>query len=173
MTIITNREEALEVVKGNGRDLRDVDETLKKDKEIVLAAVNAWGTALEFADESLKKDREIVMVAVKKNCYALEHADKSLKKDREFVLAAVPGISGLDQTVVFSAGTDGTDGPTDAAGAIADGLTIARAQQAGLDAESYLNENDAYHFFEALNDLVITGPTNTNVMDLRLLLVAV
>ena len=94
-------------------------------------------------------------------------------RNQEFVLAAAPGISGLDQTVVFSAGTDGTDGPTDAAGAIADGLTIARAQQAGLDAESYLNENDAYHFFEALNDLIITGPTNTNVMDLRLLLVAV
>ena len=94
-------------------------------------------------------------------------------RNQEFVLAAAPGISGLDQTVVFSAGTDGTDGPTDAAGAIADGLTIARAQQAGLDAESYLNENDAYHFFETLNDLIITGPTNTNVMDLRLLLVAV
>jgi hydroxypyruvate reductase len=94
-------------------------------------------------------------------------------RNQEFVLAAAPGIGGLDQTVVFSAGTDGTDGPTDAAGAIADGLTIARAQQAGLDAESYLNENDAYHFFETLNDLIITGPTNTNVMDLRLLLVAV
>jgi hydroxypyruvate reductase len=92
-------------------------------------------------------------------------------RNQEFVLAATPGISGLDQTVVFSAGTDGTDGPTDAAGAIADGMTIAHGQQAGLDAEAYLNENDAYHFFEALNDLVITGPTNTNVMDLRLLLV--
>lgn len=93
-------------------------------------------------------------------------------RNQEFVLAAAPGISGLDQTVVFSAGTDGTDGPTDAAGAIANGLTITRARKAGLDAESYLNQNDAYHFFEALNDLIITGPTNTNVMDLRLLLVA-
>ncbi|HCQ00253.1 MAG TPA: glycerate kinase, partial [Candidatus Latescibacteria bacterium] len=93
-------------------------------------------------------------------------------RNQEFVLAAAPGISGLDQTVVFSAGTDGTDGPTDAAGAIANGLTITRAREAGLDAESYLNQNDAYHFFEALNDLIITGPTNTNVMDLRLLLVA-
>ena len=92
-------------------------------------------------------------------------------RNQEFVLAAAPGIKDLDQTVVFSAGTDGTDGPTDAAGAIADGFTMERAEQGGLNAEAYLNDNDAYHFFQALDDLIITGPTNTNVMDLRLLLV--
>ena len=92
-------------------------------------------------------------------------------RNQEFVLAAVAGIEGLERTVVFSAGTDGTDGPTDAAGAVADGQTLARAAEKGLDAEASLDDNDAYRFFEPLGDLVITGPTHTNVMDLRLLLV--
>lgn len=92
-------------------------------------------------------------------------------RNQEFVLAAVAGIDGLERTLVFSAGTDGTDGPTDAAGAVADGQTLARAAGKGLYADACLDDNDAYHFFEPLGDLVITGPTHTNVMDLRLLLV--
>lgn len=92
-------------------------------------------------------------------------------RNQEFVLAAAAGIDGLERTVVFSAGTDGTDGPTDAAGAVADGQTLARAAGRGLAATARLDDNDAYHFFEPLGDLVITGPTHTNVMDLRLLLV--
>lgn len=92
-------------------------------------------------------------------------------RNQEFVLAAAAGIDGLERTVVFSAGTDGTDGPTDAAGAVADGRTLARAAGEGLAAAACLDDNDAYHFFEPLGDLVITGPTHTNVMDLRLLLV--
>ena len=92
-------------------------------------------------------------------------------RNQEFVLAAVSGFEGLEKSVVFSAGTDGTDGPTDAAGAVADGQTLVRAAEKGLDAHTSLDNNDAYHFFEPLGDLVITGPTHTNVMDLRLLLV--
>lgn len=92
-------------------------------------------------------------------------------RNQEFVLAAVTGIEGLESTVVFSAGTDGTDGPTDAAGAVADGQTLARSAEIGLDVDASLDDNDAYHFFKPLGDLVITGPTHTNVMDLRLLLV--
>ena len=92
-------------------------------------------------------------------------------RNQEFVLAAAAGIEGLERTVVFSAGTDGTDGPTDAAGAVADGQTLARAAEKGLAADACLDDNDAYHFFEPLGDLVMTGPTHTNVMDLRLLLV--
>jgi hydroxypyruvate reductase len=91
-------------------------------------------------------------------------------RNQEFVLAAAIEIAGMENTVVLSAGTDGTDGPTDAAGAVADGDTIARSEELGLNAESYLQDNDSYHFFEALDDLLITGPTLTNVMDLRLIL---
>jgi hydroxypyruvate reductase len=92
-------------------------------------------------------------------------------RNQEFVLAAAIELAGLPDVVVLSGGTDGTDGPTDAAGAIADGATLARAERIGLDARRMLAENDSYHFFEPLGDLIKTGPTNTNVMDLRLLLV--
>jgi hydroxypyruvate reductase len=88
-------------------------------------------------------------------------------RNQEFVLAAAIDIVGVDDIVVFSAGTDGTDGPTDAAGAIADGDTLRRKP----DARQYLERNNSYRYFEALGDLVITGPTNTNVMDVRLVLV--
>ena len=88
-------------------------------------------------------------------------------RNQEFVLAAAIDISGLPDVVVFSAGTDGSDGPTDAAGAIADGATLGR----NADAPAYLARNDSYHYFESLGDLVKTGPTNTNVMDVRLLLI--
>ena len=73
---------------------------------------------------------------------------------------------------VLSGGTDGTDGPTDAAGAVCDGRTAARARDFGLDPDSFLDDNDSYHFFRPLGDLLMTGPTGTNVMDLRLMLVS-
>jgi hydroxypyruvate reductase len=88
-------------------------------------------------------------------------------RNQEFVLAAAIDIAGFGHTVILSAGTDGSDGPTDAAGAVADGGTIGRKPEAA----DYLGRNDSYHYFEALDDLVITGPTNTNVMDVRILLV--
>jgi hydroxypyruvate reductase len=88
-------------------------------------------------------------------------------RNQEFVLAAALDIAGLSNVVVFSAGTDGSDGPTDAAGAIADGDTLGRKPEA----LRYLDENNSYRYFEALGDLVITGPTNTNVMDVRLVMV--
>ena len=92
-------------------------------------------------------------------------------RNQEFVLAAALDIAGLPCTVILSAGTDGTDGPTDAAGAIADGETWARALRMGLNPRAALDTNDAYPFFEKLGDLIITGPTKTNVMDVRLVLV--
>lgn len=92
-------------------------------------------------------------------------------RNQEFVLAAALDIEGLEGVMVLSAGTDGTDGPTDAAGAVADGTTVARARKRGMDPARFLRENDSYPFFQALDDLVITGPTYTNVMDLRIVLV--
>jgi hydroxypyruvate reductase len=89
-------------------------------------------------------------------------------RNQEFVLAAALDIAGLPNTVVFSAGTDGTDGPTDAAGAIADGDTLRRNPLA----IEFLTANDSYRYFDSLGDLVKTGPTDTNVMDVRLILVA-
>ncbi len=92
-------------------------------------------------------------------------------RNQEFALAAALDIAGQQRIVLLSGGTDGTDGPTDAAGAIVDHLTAARARQAGLDPRQYLDRNNAYPFFKALDDLLITGPTFTNVMDMRIILV--
>ena len=93
-------------------------------------------------------------------------------RNQEFVLAGAMEIEGMSNSVIFSAGTDGTDGPTDAAGAIADGRTIQRAREKSLAPETHLRNNNSYHFFQALSDLIITGPTHTNIMDLRILLTA-
>lgn len=88
-------------------------------------------------------------------------------RNQEFVLSAAIDIAGLNNVVVLSAGTDGSDGPTNAAGAIADGLTFGRDPRAA----DFLARNDSYHYFEGLSDLIVTGPTLTNVMDVRLVLV--
>lgn len=91
-------------------------------------------------------------------------------RNQELVLASALGLEGLSGVLVASLATDGTDGPTDAAGAFADGTTSARAKAQGMDPEQFLARNDAYPFFETLQDLVRTGPTGTNVNDLVLVL---
>ena len=92
-------------------------------------------------------------------------------RNQEFALSASIDISGKKNIVILSGGTDGTDGPTDAAGAFSDTFTLKRAEKMGLDPYRFLANNDSYHFFQNLGDLFITGPTNTNVMDLRIVLV--
>ena len=92
-------------------------------------------------------------------------------RNQEFALASAMEIDGMPDVVVLAGGTDGNDGPTDAAGAIADGSTLARARTRGLDPLDYLRRNDSYHFFQPLDDLVITGPTRTNVMDVYMVMV--
>lgn len=93
-------------------------------------------------------------------------------RSQELALAAAIRLAGTRHALVLAAGTDGTDGATDAAGAFADGTTVERAAALGLDAQRHLDDNDSYPFFEALGDLVRTGPTQTNVMDLHVILVA-
>jgi hydroxypyruvate reductase len=90
---------------------------------------------------------------------------------QEFALAAALALEGEAGVVALAAGTDGTDGPTTAAGAVADGETARRAREHGIDPEVALAENDSNPVFAALGDLVTTGPTNTNLLDLYLLLV--
>ncbi len=92
-------------------------------------------------------------------------------RNQEFVLAAAMRMTEMENAVVLSGGTDGTDGPTDAAGAIADKTTLKRAALKKLELQEYLDNNDSYNFFDELGDLYKTGPTNTNVMDLRIVLV--
>ena len=93
-------------------------------------------------------------------------------RNQELALATLPGLAGLACCTLLSGGTDGTDGPTDAAGALVDDQSAAQAKQAGIDWQDYLAQNDAYHFFAQAGGLLITGPTETNVMDLQILLAA-
>jgi len=92
-------------------------------------------------------------------------------RNQEFVLASVADISNKNNIVILSCGTDGNDGDTDAAGAIADSDTLNRAREVGVDSNRFLENNDSYHFFEKLGNLIKTGPTNTNVMDIQVMLV--
>jgi hydroxypyruvate reductase len=90
-------------------------------------------------------------------------------RNQELALAAALALEGVPGVTLVALGTDGTDGPTDAAGAVATGETVARAREMGLDPRDHLDRNDAYSFFDALDDLIRTGPTGTNVNDLLFL----
>lgn len=91
-------------------------------------------------------------------------------RNQEIALSAALGIEGLSNALVFSVGSDGTDGPTDAAGGIADGETAQLMRQKGVDAVQSLNDNDAYHALDAVGGLIKTGATGTNVNDVSILL---
>jgi glycerate-2-kinase len=92
-------------------------------------------------------------------------------RNTELALSFAMEIEGVDGVSFLSAGTDGTDGPTDAAGAIVDGSTIKKARAFGLNPEEYLQNNDSYTFFNKLSSLLFTGPTGTNVMDMQVVLI--
>ena len=91
-------------------------------------------------------------------------------RNQEVALGAARALAGLRSALIVSFATDGVDGPTDAAGAVVDGTTLERARDRGLDPVRHLAENDAYPLLEAIGDLIRTGPTNTNVNDLMLIL---
>lgn len=92
-------------------------------------------------------------------------------RNQELALAAAEGIAGMDNAAVFSVGSDGTDGPTDAAGGYVDGSTRAALLAAGLTVHGVLAENDSYHALQKTDGLIVTGPTGTNVNDVALALV--
>jgi glycerate 2-kinase len=92
-------------------------------------------------------------------------------RNQELALAAASKLNGMDGVVLASLNTDGVDGPTDAAGAIVDGKTLAQATMLGLSMEECLAENDSYRFFSKLGDLIVTGPTGTNVKDISVIII--
>ncbi|EFB77393.1 glycerate kinase type-2 family protein [Subdoligranulum variabile] len=92
-------------------------------------------------------------------------------RNQEIALASAPLLDGLPDVAVFSFGSDGTDGPTDAAGGYCDGRTMAALRAAGLDVDAVLADNDAYHALQQCGGLLITGPTGTNVNDLSVALI--
>jgi glycerate-2-kinase len=119
----------------------------------------------EGCDLLLREDADCVISGGEFSCPV--RGDGTGGRNLETVLRLALRMSGV---VALSAGTDGIDGNSPAAGAIADETTIARARNLGLDPHDFLARSDSYNFFEKLNDLIVTGPTGTNVRDLRILL---
>ena len=91
-------------------------------------------------------------------------------RNQELAMAAAEVLAGVANAALISAGSDGTDGPTDAAGGYVDGETLADMEKAGVDYHAMLDNNDSYHALKAVNCLVITGPTGTNVNDVAVAL---
>jgi glycerate 2-kinase len=93
-------------------------------------------------------------------------------RSQECALQAAVHIAGLSHTLIFCAGSDGTDGPTDAAGAWCSGNTLLQGKNKGISADDFLKRNDSYHYFDKLGSLIKTGPTGTNLRDIYMILVA-
>jgi glycerate-2-kinase len=139
-----------------------------------MVSKNMFGEARKFGRQFALISKKLInsSVPVKKPALLLCGGETTVKvigggkggRNQELVLSAALQIDGLDAAIA-SFGTDGIDGPTDAAGAIADGFTVQRAKVMGLDPLSFLQRNDSYNFFKHLGDLIITGFTGTNVMD--------
>lgn len=121
--------------------------------------------AQRLREESAKRPRPFCLIAGGETTVTIQGTGKG-GRNQELALAAVPGLDGLQNAMLISLATDGDDGPTDAAGAVVTGETAQRAVALGLDATGHLSRNDAYPFFNALDDLIRTGPTGTNVNDL-------
>ena len=133
-------------------------------------AREAGGFLAAIAREKQESERSLAFIAGGET--VVQVTGKGLGgRNQELALAAAAGISGLDRTAVFSVGSDGTDGPTDAAGGYADGDTEAVLKDCGIKIEEVLRDNDAYHALKASGGLVVTGATGTNVNDVAVLLI--
>ncbi|MEN8172346.1 MAG: MOFRL family protein, partial [Chloroflexota bacterium] len=124
----------------------------------------------ELADYLRKtKQRPLCVIVGGETTVLLGDAEGLGGRNQEMALAAVEILSGVRDMMLITLATDGDDGPTDAAGAVVTGDTYGRAKELGLDLEAHLREHNAYPFFETLGDLLIPGPTGTNVNDLAFL----
>jgi glycerate-2-kinase len=128
------------------------------------------GRRLAVLARSLRCEDPLLLLAGGETTVTLRGAGKG-GRNQELALAAACELQGTSGIALLAVGTDGTDGPTDAAGAFADAGTVERGRSLGLDAGNALNRNDSYPFFSAEGGLLVTGPTRTNVMDLVLTLV--
>jgi glycerate-2-kinase len=171
--LIGNNRKALEAAKSEA-------ERFGYQTEILTAGIS--GEAAEIGKWLARKTREVHnTLCAKENCKVclISGGETTVTvrgtglggRNMEVALSFAIEISGIDGITLLSAGTDGTDGPTDAAGAIVDGATIIRARARGLNPENYLENNDSYTFFKETGNLFITGPTGTNVMDIQIVII--
>jgi len=124
--------------------------------------------AKRLRDETSRRTRPFCLIAGGETTVTIKGEGKG-GRNQELALAAAKELAGLDNVLLISLATDGEDGPTDAAGAVATGETIRMAERIGIDAADHLSRNDAYVFFDAIGDLIQTGPSGTNVNDLMFL----
>jgi len=138
----------------------------------------AGATFAAAAVRALDNKKRICLIAGGETTVTLGHNPGKGGRNQEFALAAAGMLSASRWSgqplpiTILAAGTDGTDGPTDAAGALIDGTTKQRGDAAGLDLERHLNDHNAYPYFSAIGDLIITGATGTNVMDVDIALIS-
>jgi hydroxypyruvate reductase len=130
--------------------------------------------ALQFAEEIKTQQRKVTqptcLLAGGETTVHVKGTGRG-GRNQEFALVIAQALAGEPGWTLLSAGTDGIDGPTDAAGAFVDSFTIDKAKRKGLDPQQALNTNDSYPFFSALGDLFSPGPTGTNVMDMKIVLI--
>ncbi len=174
------RVNAQNVIVGSNR--QSVDAAAKKAKALgyrpIVLSTTIDGETREIARMHAALAREMMARGGTRACF-LSGGETTVTirgtglggRNQEFVLAAAIALESTPKVTIFSGGTDGIDGPTDAAGAIADASTLRRAAVLRLNPSQFLADNDSYHFFEKAGGLVKTGPTGTNVADVRILLV--
>ena len=170
--IIGNNRTALEAAAERGTELGYKTEILSSTVEGEAREVAAEHAALAVGKRKGRdsNDAPVCIIAGGETTVTVRGDGKG-GRNQEYALAATLEIQGIDGLVMLSGGTDGSDGPTDAAGAIVDGRTIERGEELGLGAKDALKRNDSYHYFEPLGDLIVTGPTDTNVMDVQIILI--
>jgi glycerate 2-kinase len=126
------------------------------------------GSILTGIRENDTKSRPAALIAGGETTVTVKGRGKG-GRNQELALAAALEIEGCKHVVLGSLATDGVDGPTDAAGALVDGTTIARGRRRGMDPQDYLDDNNSYSYFSRLGDLIRTGPTGTNVNDIMII----
>lgn len=172
--IIGSNLTALKAAEDKAQSLGLKAEILSSDISGEARDIGKW-----LAEKAIKSRNELRVTQDKKRICLISGGETTVTvkgkgkggRNTELALSFAKEIQGIDGITFLSAGTDGTDGPTDAAGAVADGKTIAESKSLGLNPDEYLGNNDSYDFFKQVDSLLITGPTGTNVMDIQIALI--
>ena len=173
-TIIGNNQKVLDAAKDEAQALGFEAEIIASNISGEARDVGRWfaGRASEIRNAlTLKKEKkQVCLISGGETTVTVRGSGKG-GRNTELALGFAREIEDTQGITFLSAGTDGTDGPTDAAGAIVDGSTIGKAKSLGLNPDEYLANNDSYNFFKHIDSLFVTGPTGTNVMDVQILLI--
>ena len=152
-----------------GRMLSSIAKEIDSHKEAAETKKTHKRRGKEFKIETCEFKRPCAVILGGETVVNLKGNGKG-GRNQELALAAAEGIAGIDNLVIFSIGSDGTDGPTDAAGGIVDGTTAKRLKEKGIKIANVLDNNDSYNALSAVDGLIKTGPTGTNVNDVAVVL---